>query len=185
MSDTFIDMIRNIDFLYGFIYDCTDLINNLYDHNNYDHLVIKLRNEFILPIINITKNEHIKEYNTYIKDTKDINNICSYLIGICFERYFELLQDEYLKIKEFIDNNIDTVESILAPMHKFFDLSKKCYNGYCYCPCNCHCKKKKNVCVLLINIANFVKKIVLFQKKLQSHILILTYINIIIINLSL
>ena len=30
MSDTFIDMIRNIDFLYGFIYECTDLINNLY-----------------------------------------------------------------------------------------------------------------------------------------------------------
>ena len=29
MSDNFIDMIRNIDFLYGFIYECTDLINNL------------------------------------------------------------------------------------------------------------------------------------------------------------
>ena len=48
-------------------------------------------------------------------------------------------------------------------MHEFFDLSKKCYDSYCYCPCNCHCKKIiKNVCVLLINILNFVKKIVLF-----------------------
>ena len=91
-----------------------------------------------MPIIDITKNEHIKEYNTYIKDTKDISSICSYLIDICFEWYFELSRDEYSKIKEFIDNNIDTVESILAPMHEFFDLSKICYDSYCYCPCNCH-----------------------------------------------
>ena len=143
MSDTFIGMICNIDFLYGFIYECTDLINNLYEDNNYDNLVIKLCNEFILPIINITKNEHIKEYNTYIEDTKDIDSICSYLMNICTEKYFNLTQDEYSKIKKFIDNNIDTVESILAPMHEFFDLSKKCYDSYFYCPCNCHCKKKK------------------------------------------
>ena len=39
MSDTFIGMIRNIDLLYGFIYECTNLINNLYEHNNYGHLV--------------------------------------------------------------------------------------------------------------------------------------------------
>ena len=57
-------------------------------------------------------------------------------------------------------------------MHEFFDLSKKCYDSYCYCPCNCRCKKIiKNVYVLLINILNFVKKIVLFFKKLQNHIL--------------
>ena len=42
IRDSFIDMICNIDFLCGFIYECTDLIYNLYDHNNYDHLVIKL-----------------------------------------------------------------------------------------------------------------------------------------------
>ena len=122
ISDSLIGMIRNIDFLYGFIYECTDLIYNLYDHSNYDHVVIKLCNEFVLPIIDITKNEHIKECKTYIKDDKDINNIYSYLIDICFEKYFELSRDEYSKIKEFIDNNIDTVESILAPMHEFFDL---------------------------------------------------------------
>ena len=149
IRDSFIDMICNIDFLYGFIYECTDLIYNLYDHNNYDNLVIKLCNEFVLPIIDITKNEHIKECNTYIKDTKDINNICSYLIDICFEKYFELSRDEYSKIKEFIDNNIDTVESILAPMHEFFDLSKKCYDSCCYCPCNCHFKKNNRKCVCL------------------------------------
>ena len=126
-----------------------DLIYNLYDHNNYDHLVIKLCNELILPIIDITKNEHIKEYNTYIKDTKDINSICSYLIDIYFERYFELSRDEYSKINELIDNNIDTVESILAPMHEFFDLSKKCCDSYCYCSCICHFKKKNRKCVCL------------------------------------
>ena len=90
----------------------------------------------------------MKEYNTHIKDTKDVDSICSYLINICSERCFQLSQDEYLKIREFIDNNIDTVEAILAPMHEFFDLSKKCYN-YCCCPCNCHCKKdySKYVCL--------------------------------------
>ena len=34
-------------------------------------------------------------------------------------------------------------------MHEFFDLSKKCYNGYCYCPCNCHCKQNNRKCVCL------------------------------------
>ena len=90
MNDTFISMLRNIDLLYGFIHECAYLINNLYQHNNYDHLVIKLCNEFFLPIINITKNEHIKEYNTYIADVKDVDNICSYLMNICSERYFKL-----------------------------------------------------------------------------------------------
>ena len=57
-SDTFIGMIRNIDLLYGFIYECTNLINNSYEHNNYGHLVKQLCNEFVLPIINITENKH-------------------------------------------------------------------------------------------------------------------------------
>ena len=55
MNDTFIGMIRNIDLLYGFIYECTNLINNLYEHNNYGHLVKQLCNEFVLQIINITE----------------------------------------------------------------------------------------------------------------------------------
>ena len=100
MKDTFIEMIYNIDFLYGFIYECTDLINNLYNQNDHNHLVIKLCDKFIFPMINITKNEHIKEYNTYIKNAKNINNICSYLMDICSEEYFELSKNEYLKIKE-------------------------------------------------------------------------------------
>ena len=83
MSHNFIKIIDNIDFLYGFIDECANLINNLYDYNNYDHLAIKLCSEFIMPIINITKKEHIKEYNEHIKNiidnlesTKDIYNIC-------------------------------------------------------------------------------------------------------------
>ena len=143
MSDTFISMIRNIDLLYGFIYKYTDLINNLYKHNNYGHLVRKLCNEFVLPIINITKNKHIKEYNKHIKDTKNVDSICSCLMNIYSERYLKLSQDE------FMDNNIYTIESILVPMHEFFDLSKKCYDSYCYCPCNCHCNKNNRKCVCL------------------------------------
>ena len=133
MSNTFIGMIRNIDLLYGFIYECTNLINNLYEHNNYGHLVKQLCNKFVLPIINITKNKHIKEYNKHIKDNKNVDNICLYLMNI----------------RKFMDNNIYTTESILAPMHEFFDLSKKCYDSYCYWPCNCHCKKNNRKCVCL------------------------------------
>ena len=54
MIDDFIKMINNIDFSYGFN-ECANLINNLYDYDNYDHLAIKLCSEFIMPIINITK----------------------------------------------------------------------------------------------------------------------------------
>ena len=115
MIHDFIKMIDNIDFLYGFIYECANLINNLYNYNNYYHLAIKLCSEFIMPIINITKKEHIKEYNEHIKDTidnlesiKDIYSICLYLMNICCE--------EYLEIKKLIDNNIDISESALAPM---------------------------------------------------------------------
>ena len=73
MSDDFIKMINNIDFLYGFIYECANLINNLYDYDNYDNLVIKLCSEFVMPIINITKKEHKKEYNEHIRDI--MNNL--------------------------------------------------------------------------------------------------------------
>ena len=71
MSHDFIKMIDNIDFLYGFIYECAILINNLYNYNNYDHLAIKVCSEFIMPMINITKKEHIKEYNEHIKNIID------------------------------------------------------------------------------------------------------------------
>ena len=94
MSDDFIKMIDNIDFSYGFIYECTDLVNNLYDYSNYDHLAIKLCSKFVIPIINITKKEHIKDYNEHIKgitdnlkSTKDIYSICSYLMNICCKEY--------------------------------------------------------------------------------------------------
>ena len=55
MSDDFVKMIYNIDYSYGLIYECADLVNNLYDYSYYDHLAIKLCSEFVMPIINITK----------------------------------------------------------------------------------------------------------------------------------
>ena len=113
MSDDFIEIVNDIDFSYGFIYECTNLINNLYDHINYDHLAIKLYSNFVLSIINITKDEHIKEYSERVKNSKYINRNCSYLIDICYERYFKLSRDKYSKIKKFRDDNIDTFESML------------------------------------------------------------------------
>ena len=157
MIHDFIKMIDNIDFLYGFIYECANLINNLHDYDNYDDLAIKLYRNFVLPIINITKDEHIKEYNEHVKDSKYINRNCSYLMHICFERYFELSKDEYLEIKKFIDN-IDIVESTLAPMNDYFDSCKKCYSHY-YCSCYYYHKKKLYVFFLKIDIKNFMKKL--------------------------
>ena len=134
-----------IDFLYGFIYECANLINNLYDYDNYNHLAIKLCSEFIMPIINITKKKHIKEYYEHIKDIIDIYSICSYLMNVCCEGYFKLSQDEYLEIKKVIDNNIDIIESTLAPINDYFDSCKKCYSHY-YCLCYYY-HKKKVICI--------------------------------------
>ena len=50
-------------------------------------------------------------------------------MNICKEKFFELTQDEYLKIKKFIDNNVDVFEYAFAPIINYFDLYKKCY--YC------------------------------------------------------
>ena len=161
MGHDFIKMIDNIDFFYGFIYECAILINNLYYYNNYDHLAIKLCSEFIMPIINITKKEHIKEYNEHIKNiidnlesTKDIYSICLYLMNICCEEYSS--QDEYLEIKKFIDNNIDIIESMLAPMNDYFDSCKKYYSHYYY-SCYYYHKKRLYVFFLRINIKNLMK----------------------------
>ena len=165
MSHDLIEMINGIDFLYGFIYECANLVNNLYDYDNYDHLAIKLCSEFIMPIINITKKEHIKEYNEQIKNiidnlenTKNVYSICFYLMNICCEEYFKLSQDEYLEIKKFIYNNIDIIESTLAPMNDYFDLCKKRYSHY-NCSCYYYIKKKLYVFFLKIDIKNFMKKL--------------------------
>ena len=61
-----------IDFSYGFIYECANLINNLYDYDNYYHLFVKLCSKLVMPIINIIKKEHIKEYNEHVKNSKYI-----------------------------------------------------------------------------------------------------------------
>ena len=157
-------MIDSIDFLYGFIYECANLISNLYDYDNYDHLAIKLCSKIIMPIINITKKEHIKEYIEHIKDIidnlesiKNIYSICSYLMNICCKEYFKLSQNEYLEIKKFIDNNID-IESALAPMNDYFDSCKKCYSHY-YCSCYYYHKKKLYAFFLRIDTKNFMKKL--------------------------
>ena len=158
MIHDFIKMIDNIDFLYGFIYECANLINNLYDYDNYDHLAITLCSEFIMPIINITKKEHIKEYNEHIKNIIDNLESTKDIYSICCERYFKLSQNEYLEIKKFIDNNIDIIESALAPMNDYFDSCKKCYS-HCYCSCYYYHKKKLYVFFLRIDIKNFMKKL--------------------------
>ena len=156
MSHDFIEMINGIDFWYGFIYECANLVNNLDDYDNYNHLSVKLCNKIIIPIINITQKGHIKEYNEHIKNIidnlesiKDIHSICSYLMNICCQEYFKLSRDEYLEMKKIMDNNIDIIESTLAPINDYFDSYKKCYNHY-YCPCYYN-NNKKFICVFTQN----------------------------------
>ena len=124
MSDDFIELINDINFSYGFIYVYADLINNLSDHYYYD-LAIELYCNFVLPIINITKDEHIKEYNERVKNSKYIKKNCSYLMDICFERYFELSRDEYSQIKIinlYNNSNIDCNEKVES---KIYDLYRE------------------------------------------------------------
>ena len=178
MSDDFIKMINNIDFLHGFIYECANLKNNLYNYDNYDHLVINLCSEFVMPIINITKKERIKHIIDNLESTKEIYSICSYLMNICCEKYFKLSQDEYLKIKEFINNNIDIIESALASMNDYFDLYKKCY---CLCynyykkkvrhifPGNKHREFHEKIIKLYFNVW-YIKFFYLLQKKIKLNI---------------
>ena len=163
MSNDFIEMINDIDFLYGFIYEHADLVNNLHDNYNYD-LAIELYYNFVLPIINITKDEHIKEYNEHVENIEHIKNNCSYLMDICFERYFELSRNEYSKLKKFIDNNIDTFESILVPTNSFANL----YHYYSFdfpilgrahnFNINRHCTKNNGKCVCIIERNSYVLK---------------------------
>ena len=194
MCDDFIKTINDVDFIYGFIYECAKLINNMYEYNNYNYLAIKLCEEFVLPIIIITKKEHIEEYNRHIRDiinnledNTDIFSICSYLMNICKERFFELTQDEYLKIKKFIDNNIDVIDYALAPMNNYFDLYKKCYYHY-YCSCYNyvaeHIEFREKLIKIYFNI-EYIKFFYLLQKevKLKKNICNINVLIDIFINL--
>ena len=191
MSHDFIEMINGIDFLYGFIYECANLVNNLDNYDNYNHLSVKLCDKFIIPIINITKKKHIKEYNEQIKNIidnlesiKDIYSICSYLMNICCEEYFKLSRDEYLEIKNFIDNNIDIIESTLAPMNDYFDSYKKCYN-HSYCPCyynNIYEEFHEKIIKSYFNIW-YIKFFYLLQKDIKLNIHNISIVMNIFINL--
>ena len=66
-------------------------------------------------------------------------------MNICYERYFKLSRDEFLEIKKIIDNNMDIIESALAPMHDYFDLYKKCYGHYYCLRYNYHNKKVRYI----------------------------------------
>ena len=180
MCDDFIKTINDVDFIYGFIYECAKLINNLHEYDNYNYLATKLYEEFVMPIIIITKKEHIEEYHMHIRDNTDIFSTCSYLMNICKERFFELTQDEYLKIKKFIDNNIDVIEYAFAPIIHYFDFYKKCYNHY-YCSCynyvfeHIEFREKINI--------EYIKFFYLLQKNLNKNICNINVLIDILINL--
>ena len=124
------------------------------------------------------KKEHIEEYNKHIRDiinnledNTDIFSICSYLMNICKERFLELTQDEYLKIKKCIDNNIDVIDHALAPMNNYFDLYKICYHHY-YCSCYNyvveHIEFHEKIIKIYFNI-EYIKFFYLLQKEVKLN----------------
>ena len=106
-------------------------------------------------------------------------------MNICKERFFELTQDEYLKIKKFIDNNVDVIEYVFAPIINYFDLYKKCYNHY-YCSCYSyvfeHIEFREKIIKIYFNI-EYIKFFYLLQKKLNKNICNINVLIDIFINL--
>ena len=41
MCDDFIKTINDVDFIYGFIYECAKLINNLHEYDNYSYKIMR------------------------------------------------------------------------------------------------------------------------------------------------
>ena len=121
----------------------------------------------------------------HIRDNTDIFSTCSYLMNICKKRFFELTQDEYLKIKKCIDNNIDVIEYAFAPITNHFDLYKKCYNHY-YCSCYNyvfeHIEFREKIIKIYCNIEH-IKFFYLLQKKLNKNICNINVLIDIFINL--
>ena len=106
-------------------------------------------------------------------------------MNICKERFFELTQDEYLKIRKFIDNNVDVIEYAFAPIINYFDLYKKCYNHY-YCSCYNyvfeHIEFREKIIKIYFNI-EYINFFYLLQKKVNKNICNINVLIDIFINL--
>ena len=98
----------------------------------------------------------------------------------CKERFFELTQDKYLKIKKFIDNNINVIEYAFVPIINYFDLYNKCYCHY-YCSCHNyvfeHIEFGEKIIRIYFNI-EYIKFFYLLQKKLKKIFVILMFLSI-------
>ena len=70
----------------------------------------------------------------------------------------KISQDKCLKIKEFINNNIDIIESALAPMDDYFDLYKNAM-VIIITYVTIIIRKKLDIFFLVMNIENFMKKL--------------------------
>ena len=105
-------------------------------------------------------------------DNTDILSTCSYLMNMCKERFFELTQDEYLKIKKFIANNVDVIEYMFVPIIYYFYLYKRCYNHY-YCSCYNYVFEyiefREKIIKIYFNV-EYIKFFYLLQKKLHKNI---------------
>ena len=145
MDSTFINEFCKIDFEYIFAKECIKLLHHALMLGKTCDIASKLCLKVATPIINIFNNrlqhEHgvinIKDNHLYLLDI--IRNYC----------YFNMTQNERLKLKQFPINNIDSIDIIFAPVYELFDpdaicFDKERYQCICQCVCPCHCHHKQN-----------------------------------------
>ena len=123
----FLKVFCNVDFNYIIICKYMPLINLVSEIDKTTNLAIKLHVKFIEPIFNIVKDK-IRHHISIDNDFDDFYNNFS--------------KEERLKMKKFINNNIDIFEIVFTPMHKFINQVRH-YHCMCNYPCNC---KKKCEC---------------------------------------
>ena len=159
MNDAFISMLRDIDLLYGFIHECAYLINNLYEHNNYGHLVKKLCDKFVLPIINITKDKH-KKCNCHCKQ----NN----RKFVCLtDKYIEFCKEDSIIFKKIIKSyfNVEYIKYLYLLQKAADQIISKKLNLYDENTCIRKTDTLINMFIILYNNSN-----IDCNKKVESKI---------------
>ena len=118
-----------------------------------------------MPIINITKNKHIKEYNKHIKDTKIVDNICSYLMNICSERYFKLCNSIIVKKTTKSYLNVEYIKYLYLLQKASDQIISKKLNFYDENKCIRENDILINMFIILYNNSN-----IDYNKKVESEI---------------
>ena len=113
------DSTRYIGYVFTII--CMDLVTVAYRNNKTMNMAIKLHEKFIYPLL--------KKFNLYITDYHTVyDNLKNF--------YYNASQNDCLKIRNYLNKNMDTYEIACAELHNFYEKSK---TYYCLCKYACNC----------------------------------------------